>query len=90
MCKSTRELTNEPLYYSVIDALGPKKKIDLFQLARQISPVEETTPILVKFIREGLFSHIGLSEVSADTLRRAHDVSINFSSSNVIVVNLCN
>lgn len=48
--------------------------MDLFQIARQTSPVEHTMPILRKFVEKGLFDYIGLSEVSADSVRRAHAV----------------
>ncbi|KAL7412412.1 aldo/keto reductase [Mrakia frigida] len=59
---------------ATIAALGPKKKIDLFECARQVSPIEETVPILAKFVKEGLFSHIGLSEVGEKSLRNAHKI----------------
>jgi pyridoxine 4-dehydrogenase len=59
-----------------IKKLGGQKKIDLFEAARidPNVPVEETIKILKGFIEEGLFDYIGVSEVSADTLRRAHKV----------------
>ncbi|EGG12566.1 uncharacterized protein MELLADRAFT_114786 [Melampsora larici-populina 98AG31] len=58
------------------EKLGGKKKMDLFQMARvdkniEIEKVMETLKTL-KF--EGCFSHIGLSEVSALTIERAHKV----------------
>ncbi|KAJ7359101.1 aldo/keto reductase [Mycena albidolilacea] len=56
-------------------ALGPHKKMDLYQPARidQTMPIEDAMKNLV-VLKEGHFSHIGLSECSADTLRRAHAV----------------
>ena len=49
--------------------------MDLFQCARVPDmPVEETVKLLSSFVKQGLFDHIGLSEASADTLRRAHKV----------------
>ncbi|MEV8476421.1 aldo/keto reductase [Streptomyces sp. NPDC051173] len=38
------------------------------------TPVEETMGALSRLVDEGLVRHVGLSEVSADTLRRAHAV----------------
>ncbi|KAJ7451035.1 aldo/keto reductase [Mycena latifolia] len=57
-------------------ALGPIKKIDLFEPARidRKVPVEEMMQTLVTLIKEGKFSHIGLSECNADTLRKAHAI----------------
>lgn len=66
-----------PIYnLSVVDsnkALGGSKKIDLFEPARIDSKhtIEEIVTSLKTLVDEGLFSYIGLSEVSADTLRRA-------------------
>src|SRR5579862_2043997 len=37
-------------------------------------PIEETIKVLAKLVKEGKFDHIGLSEVSAATIRRAHKV----------------
>ncbi|KAF7344497.1 Aldo/keto reductase [Mycena sanguinolenta] len=57
-------------------ALGPHKKMDLYQPAR-IDPtmsIEDTMNNLVVLLKEGHFAHIGLSECSAKTLRRAHAV----------------
>ncbi|KAJ7869128.1 aldo/keto reductase [Mycena olivaceomarginata] len=57
-------------------ALGPHKKMDLYQPARidQTIPIEDAMKNLVVLLKEGHFSHIGLSECSAETLRRAHAV----------------
>ncbi|KAF7325317.1 Aldo keto reductase [Mycena venus] len=56
--------------------LGPHKKLDLYQPARidvRLS-IEDIMNNLVVLLKEGHFSHIGLSEVSAETLRRANAV----------------
>ncbi|KAJ7669267.1 aldo/keto reductase [Mycena polygramma] len=57
-------------------ALGPYKKMDLYQLARvdPTRPIEETMANLVVLLKERHFSHIGMSECSAATLRRANAV----------------
>ncbi|MEU1815340.1 aldo/keto reductase [Streptomyces roseifaciens] len=50
--------------------------IDLYYLHRRNpdTPVEETMGALAELVQAGKVAHIGLSEVSADTLRRAHAV----------------
>ncbi|MEV5239852.1 aldo/keto reductase [Streptomyces cinnamoneus] len=50
--------------------------IDLYYAHRRNpdTPVEETMGALSRLVDEGLVRHVGLSEVSADTLRRAHAV----------------
>ena len=60
---------------SIIEALGPRKGIDLYQIARNFRPVEESVAFLGKLVTEGKFKHIGMSEVSAATLRKAAAVS---------------
>ncbi len=62
---------------NVLAALDGKKRLDLFQCARvdHNYPIEETIKELKGFVEQGKFDHIGLSEVSADTLRRANSVS---------------
>ena len=57
-------------------ALRNKKHIDLFELARRDTsrPIEEAIRNLKTVSEEGLFDHVGLSEVNADTLRRANSV----------------
>ncbi|KAF9064030.1 aldo/keto reductase [Rhodocollybia butyracea] len=57
-------------------ALGPNKKLDLFEPARidPNTPVETITNNLVTLVKEGKFSHIGLSECNANTLRKANTV----------------
>ncbi|KAF8190412.1 NADP-dependent oxidoreductase domain-containing protein [Mycena galopus ATCC 62051] len=56
--------------------LGPHKKLDLYQPARidPKIPIEDIMKNLVVLLKEGHFSHIGLSECSAETLRRANAV----------------
>ncbi|CAK5279735.1 unnamed protein product [Mycena citricolor] len=60
----------------IAGALGPIKKMDLFEPARVDThrPIEETMKTLATLVREGHFSHIGISECNADTLRKAHAV----------------
>ncbi|WP_370444714.1 aldo/keto reductase [Amycolatopsis sp. CA-128772] len=50
--------------------------IDLFYLHRvdPAVPIEETVGGMAELVRDGLVRHIGLSEVSAATIRRAHAV----------------
>lgn len=50
--------------------------IDLYYLHRYSGnvPVEEIVTVLQKFMREGKIKHYGLSEVSSETIRRAHAV----------------
>ncbi|KAJ7118630.1 aldo/keto reductase [Mycena crocata] len=57
-------------------ALGPIKKIDLFQPARidRKVPVQDLMQTLATLVKEGKFSHVGLSECNADTLRKAHGI----------------
>ncbi|KAF5373009.1 hypothetical protein D9758_001488 [Tetrapyrgos nigripes] len=59
-----------------INALGPLKKIDLFQPARVDVKVgiEKIMETLVSLQKEGKFDHIGLSECNANTLKKAHSI----------------
>ncbi|KAI0753711.1 aldo/keto reductase [Fomes fomentarius] len=56
--------------------LGGIKKMDLFETARVPDnvPLEDLVKTLAQLKDEGHFQHIGLSEASAATLRRAHAV----------------
>lgn len=57
-----------------LEILPPNlKKIDIFQCARVDPdvPIEDTMQTLKELISEGKFGHIGLSEVGAETIRRA-------------------
>jgi aryl-alcohol dehydrogenase-like predicted oxidoreductase len=75
-----RELTNAPakLKQSCEDSLKRLQTdvIDLFYLHRydKVTPLEESVGALSELVREGKVREIGLSEVSADTLRKAHAV----------------
>ncbi|KAL6300909.1 aldo/keto reductase [Sparassis latifolia] len=57
-------------------ALRGTKHLDLFESARVDSniPIEEAVRTLSGYAKDGLFDHIGLSECSAETLRRAYAV----------------
>ncbi|EIN07515.1 aldo/keto reductase [Punctularia strigosozonata HHB-11173 SS5] len=61
----------------IIEKLGPNKKVDLFQCARVASepPVEDVMKTLLELVKEGKFDHIGLSECSAETVKRANSVA---------------
>lgn len=50
--------------------------VDLYYLHRvdPLVPVEDTAGAMAELVREGKVGHLGLSEVSAATLRRAHRV----------------
>ena len=50
--------------------------IDLYYLHRldKAVPIEETVGAMAQLVRQGKVRHLGLSEVSAETLRRAHRV----------------
>lgn len=54
--------------------LDGKKTIDIFECARQDpnTTVEQTVTILAQLVKEGKIKGIGLSEVNAETIRRAY------------------
>jgi pyridoxine 4-dehydrogenase len=56
-----------------IRVLDGKKQLDIFECARvdPETPIEETIGVLAQLIKEGKIKGIGLSEVKADTIRRA-------------------
>ena len=62
---------------TILKALRGKKKLDLFEPARRDSryEMEHYAEVLNEMIKEGKFDYIGLSEVGAETIRRAHKVS---------------
>ncbi|KAF8307612.1 aldo/keto reductase [Clavulina sp. PMI_390] len=62
---------------NIIGSLGESKKLDMFIPARidGVHPIEEIVASLKQLQDEGLFKHIGLSEVNATTLRRACKVA---------------
>ncbi|KAM0792742.1 hypothetical protein ACM66B_002518 [Microbotryomycetes sp. NB124-2] len=57
--------------------LGSRKQMDLFECARvdKSVPIEEAMKRLMTLRDEGYFKYIGLSEVSAETIRRAAKVA---------------
>jgi len=60
----------------ITEALGDKKKVDIYECAR-VDPsrtIEETIQNMVTLKNEGWFKYIGVSEISADALRRANAV----------------
>ena len=75
-----RVLTNDPdtLRWSCEQSLKrlDTEVIDLFYLHRydKVTPLEDSIGALAELVREGKVREIGLSEVSADTLRKAHAI----------------
>jgi aryl-alcohol dehydrogenase-like predicted oxidoreductase len=75
-----RELTNDPakLRKSCEESLRLLQTdvIDLFYLHRydMVTPLEDSIGLLSELVGEGKVREIGLSEVSAETLRRAHAI----------------
>ncbi|WBW73139.1 pyridoxal reductase [Schizosaccharomyces osmophilus] len=61
---------------NVLKHLRGTKKLDLFECARVDSkvPIEEQMKTLKKFVDAGDIGSVGLSEASANTIRRAHAV----------------
>lgn len=61
---------------NVIRTLGGKKTLDIFECARvdPNTPIETTIEALAEYIRDGKLKGISLSEVRAETIRRAHKV----------------
>jgi pyridoxine 4-dehydrogenase len=61
---------------NVLKALRGTKKLDLFEPARRDAKyeVEHYMEVLNEMVKEGKFDYIGLSEVRAETVRRAHKV----------------
>lgn len=75
-----RTINNKPDYIirscnESLKRLGIER-IDLFYLHRVSNdiPIEESMDCLSRLVREGKINHVGLCEVSASTLRRAHAV----------------
>ncbi|KAM5459789.1 putative pyridoxine 4-dehydrogenase [Microsporum ferrugineum] len=66
-----------PSVENCVRLLGGTKKIDIFECARvdKSTPIEETMRALLKMRNEGLIGGIGLSEVRAETIRRAAKVA---------------
>ena len=68
---------------NILKTLRGTKKLDLFEPARRDAKyeVEHYMEVLNEMVKEGKFDHIGLSEVRAETVRRAHKVrTMRFSS----------
>jgi pyridoxine 4-dehydrogenase len=65
---------------ATLKALRGTKRLDLFQPARRDSnyEIEQYAESLNEMVKEGKFDYIGLSEVSAETIRRAHKVGAIF------------
>jgi len=61
---------------NILRALRGTKKLDLFQPARRDRnyDVEHYAEVLDEMVKEGKFDYIGLSEVGAESIRRAHKV----------------
>lgn len=75
-----RKINNHPDYitrccHESLQRLGVEK-IDLFYLHRvdQDASIEESMHCLSRLVKEGKIGHIGLCEVSASTLQKAHAV----------------
>jgi pyridoxine 4-dehydrogenase len=61
---------------NVLRILDGKKKVDIFECARvdRNTPIETTISTLAEYVKEGKIGGIGLSEASAQTIRKAHTV----------------
>ena len=61
---------------AILKALRGTKKLDLFEPARRDPnyEIEQYAEPLNEMVKEGKFDYIGLSEVGAETIRRAHKV----------------
>ncbi|KAJ6462732.1 NADP-dependent oxidoreductase domain-containing protein [Mycena vitilis] len=74
------EVNGTPEYVKTAAESSLKKlgvdHIDLYYLHRADvkTPIEHTVAAMAEFVKAGKVKHLGLSEVSADTLRRAHAV----------------
>ena len=63
---------------TINEKLRGTKRLDLFECARVDPrvPVEESIAALAELKRQGKLDHIGISECSAETLRRGHKAGI--------------
>jgi pyridoxine 4-dehydrogenase len=59
-----------------LEGLGGKKFMDMFECARvdPKTPIETTIGVLAEYVKAGKVGAISLSEVRAETIRRAHKV----------------
>ena len=66
----------------ILEKLRGAKSLDLYECARYDAtyPLEDTLKVLQGFIKEGKFKYIGMSEVSASTVRRAHKVALEVAA----------
>ena len=66
---------------AILEALHRTKRLDLFEPARRDSncEIEQYAESLNEMVKEGKFDFIGLPEVSAETIRRAHKVGVIFT-----------
>jgi pyridoxine 4-dehydrogenase len=62
---------------NILKVLRGTKKLDLFESARRDPnyEIEHYAEVLSEMVKEGKFDYIGLSEVGAETVRRAQKVS---------------
>jgi pyridoxine 4-dehydrogenase len=67
---------------TILKVLRGTKRLDLFQPARRDPnyEIEHYAEVLNEMVQEGKFDYIGLSEVRAETIRRAHKVRRLFLS----------
>lgn len=61
---------------NTLKLLNGKKTLDIFECARvdPKTPIETTIAALAEYVKAGKIKGIGLSEVKAETIRRAHKV----------------
>ena len=83
--------SRENLRRSVDDinkALRGKKRLDLFQPSRRDPnyEIEHYAEVLNEMLKEGKFDYVGLSEVGAKTIRRAHKVRCFYRLTPICVV----
>ena len=66
---------------TILETLRGTKRLDLFEPARRdpTYEIEHYAEVLNEMVQEGKFDYIGLSEVRADTIRRAHKVRSFFT-----------
>jgi len=62
---------------TILKVLRGTKRLDLFQPARRDPnyEIEHYAEVLNEMVQEGKFDYIGISEVRAETIRRAHKVT---------------
>ena len=52
----------------------PKSALQLITRADQKVPIEQTVEAMAEFVKEGKVKYLGLSEISSETVRRAHKI----------------